>query len=385
MNISGTDWSGPGAGRRRLRTRFRWRRLLWALVFPRGGERILPTVSGVVLIVLSLGIGMAAYNTANNILFIALSLLLACLILSGVLSWFNFMGVAWRLAVQPPFRAGQSAAIGLELRNTKRFLPTYGLWFDLRSTHEPAGVKLLLNERLDPAGGEQRLDWVFRPSRRGREQIELTSVGSLIPFGFLKKHLSGDLRREVVVWPAPVEYRRHAAVTRQRPQSGDRVARIGHSGDLLALRTYSSGDSHRLIHWKASARLRRLMVRQFAAESREGYSLWLTTPADVWTRPEQFELLCSFVVTLAEDLFKAGRLGAVALNEEPPQPVRRLQDLEAFFDRVALVTPVEAAPAGSAAPFTPVPGRPRRNLLTFTPDGARGVSAHVDGHKAASA
>ena len=51
-----------------------WRRVLWGLVWPRRFERIQPTISGVVLIGLSLGIGTAAYNSASNILFIALAL-----------------------------------------------------------------------------------------------------------------------------------------------------------------------------------------------------------------------------------------------------------------------------------------------------------------------
>jgi uncharacterized protein (DUF58 family) len=367
------------------RRRFSWHGALWGLIYPRRGERIRPTVPGLALVGLSLGIGLAAYNTANNILFITLSLLLACLILSGVLSWINFRGVRWEIDATPPFRAGQSAAVALELSNEKRLVPAYGLQFDVKSTSAPAGTTLPLRGRLDPRGGRARLDWVIRPARRGIERIELASVGSLFPFGFLQKHLPGNLARDAIVWPAPVEYRRFAVPSTSRPQSGERVARVGQGSDLLALRTYAAGDSHRLIHWKASARLRRLMVRQFAAESRAGFSLWLTTPADLWTRPEQFELLCSFAVTLAEDLFKAGRLTAVAVNEDPLQRIRRLADLEAFFDRVAVLAPVDTARAGSAPPFPAATGAPRRNVLTFAPDGARGVLALVDGYKAAAA
>lgn len=379
MSTLDAEWSGPGVRAHGLKDH-RWRRLLWSLVYPRSAERILPTVPGVFLIALCLGIGMAAYNTANNILFITLSLLLACLILSGVLSWLNFKGVTWRLTVAPPLRVGQSAAVSLELRNAKRFLPTYGLWFEVRSSSEPQGIRLMQRARLDPAGGDLRLDWVFRPATRGLEKIELASAGSLFPFGFLKKHLGGHARREVLIWPAPVEYQRFSVPAWSRPQGGDRVARVGQSGDLLALRKYSPGDSHRLIHWKASARLRQLMVRQFAAESQEGFSLWLESDAEVWSRPEQFELLCSFAVTLAEDLFKAGRLSSVAINDEAAQPVRRVTDLEAFFDRVALLKPrTRSLSAGTPGMLR------RRNLLTFVPDGARGILAHVDGNKAASA
>lgn len=403
----GADWSGPGS--RGPRARFTWNAFLWSLVWPQRAHRIVPTPSGVVLIGLAMGIGTAAYNSANNILFITLSLLLACLILSGVLSWFNLRGVAWRLRLAPPLRAGQEAVVGLELRNGKNFLPTYGLWFefaarpvadnrgfrpestwtgrnlDVRKMLAQADAAVVRGEqamrsRLDPRG-ETRLEWIFKPARRGAVRVELASVVSLFPFGFLKKAIGTELRREVIVWPAPVEYRRHAVAAQRRPLGGERVPRAGSGGDLLALRRYETGDSHRLIHWKASARTRTLLVRQFSAESAEGFALWLRTEAAVWERPEQFELLVSFCATLAEDLFRSGRLTSVALDDEPPVPVRRVPDLEAFLDKLALVQPKRNAGAVPASPAAVG----KQNVMTFAPDGARGVVAFVDGNKAASA
>jgi uncharacterized protein (DUF58 family) len=175
------------------------------------------------------------------------------------------------------------------------------------------------------------------------------------------------------------------------------VARPGAGNDLLALRRYQAGDSHRLIHWKASARLRQLMVRQFAAESAEGFFLWLETPPGSWPRTEQFELLCRFAATLAEDLFTAGRLTGARVNIEEPMAIRRVRDLESFLDRLAVLEPEaenhppepsrraggrETSPDSS----TGFPaGRNRRNVITFAPEGTRGVAAYVDGEKSATA
>jgi uncharacterized protein (DUF58 family) len=165
---------------------------------------------------------------------------------------------------------------------------------------------------------------------------------------------------------------------------------------LLALRRYAAGDSHRLIHWKASARSRTLLVRQFAAESTEGLSLWLRTDADVWARPEQFELLVSFCATLAEDLFREGQLISASIDDEAPVPIRRVNDLETLLDRLALVQVRkeldESKLRGSAVAKAmadkegaPAPGNTRKNLLTFAPDGTHGVAAYVDGEKTATA
>ena len=113
ITTPGLEWHGPGAPAKHLRG-FDTKRLLWAMVFPSRRHRISPTVPGLFLMVLALGIGSAAYNTASNILFIALSLLLACLLLSGLLSWFNFTGVCWRLLPQGPWRVGHEALVAVE-------------------------------------------------------------------------------------------------------------------------------------------------------------------------------------------------------------------------------------------------------------------------------
>ena len=408
-------WSGPGS--HGARPRFTWNHLLWSIVWPARGHRILPTISGVVLISLAMGIGTAAYNSSSNILFITLSLLLACLILSGVLSWLNLRGVAWRLQLAGPLRAGHDASAALELRNAKAFVPTYGLWFEFaarpvgadtlqraESTFSARGIDVkaawakadaathrgtvLLRSRLEPRG-DARLEWGFKPERRGRLRVELAGVGSLFPFGFLKKDIGTELGAEAVVWPAPAEYRRHAATSVRRLAGGERVARAGTGGDLRSLRRYTEGDSHRMIHWKASARMRTLLVRQFSAESADGFSIWLRTDAAVWTRAEQFELLISFCATLAEDMFRAGQLTTLAIDAEPPAPIRRLRDLEDFLDRLATIAPrtaaSEAAGSESNHPFAAATEVARLNVLTFAPDGARGVAAYVNGTKAASA
>ena len=396
----GLDWQGPGA---RVRRRvLRWHTLLWALVFPPKRHRISLTVPGLFLMGLAVGIGTAAYNTASNILFITLSLLLACLLLSGLLSWFNFMGICWRMRPQGAWRAGHETLVTVEVENRKNWLPTYSLWFELATQprHPPGPEKpekgmrmrdilaaaekhvtrgqIFLRERLEPRGATS-LDWGVKPTRRGEAVIELGAVGSSFPFGFLRKNIGTALRHTVLVWPAQVEYQWKGAVAAHAGSSGQRTARAGTGDDLLALRKYEQGDSHRQIHWKASARLGQLMIRQFAAESHDGYVLRLDTPAAIWTRPEQFELLCGFAGTLAEDLYASGRLRGVSVNGGPLLETRRLRDLEALLDELARLQPVEKPGPGPAGPAV------TKNIITFAPEGARGVTAYADGQQTASA
>ena len=414
-------WNGPVLPGRR---HFRWSVFLWSLIYPTTNQRVMPTLSGLVLIGLALAIGSAAYSASNNILFLTLSLLLSCLILSGVMSWANLRGVSWLLQVPRPLRAGQEAPVTLELRNGRSRVPVYGLWFDLMSRPVAGGprrpeatiransgqiraafaqlekvterVTLFQRERLDP-GGEARLEWLFTPARRGLVRVELAGVGSLFPFGFLRKSHGVVLRHDAIVWPAAVEYRLTRAAAARHPAEGARVARAGAGNDLLALRRYQAGDSHRLIHWKASARLRQLMVRQFAAESEAAYFLRIDAAPGIWRREEQFELMCGFAATLAEDLFTGARLAGAAIDSGAAVGIRRVRDLEWFMDQLALIEWKAEEPGpetrdmAGAGEEAPDPGgafraaQARCNVITFVPEGTRSVAAYVDGQKTATA
>ena len=105
---------------------------------------------------------------------------------------------------------------------------------------------------------------------------------------------------------------------------------------------------------------------------------------------DRFDLDGFVAATLAEDLFRAGRLVSVAIDARPPHPVRRVRDFESFLDELAVVQPATEA-TGAYARSESAPGEPvrvagvgRRNVITFLPDGANGVAAHVDGEKAAA-
>jgi uncharacterized protein (DUF58 family) len=370
------EWQGiSGSARRRWWGRFSWRELLWGLLLPEKRQRVLPTISGMVLLVVILAIGLAAYNTGNNILFITLALLLSSLVLSGVLAWLNFTGTEWRLVTVPPFRVGQEAEVVVELRNRKKLFPTYALWFDLEARAAKVSARLFLRRRLE-VGGADRLGWTFRPVRRGCETLVLSGVGSLFPFGFLCKTMGATVRCEVRVWPARVACSFTGTAAARFQLESREVAKPGSGSDLLGLRHYRAGDSHRRIHWKASARLRQLLVRQNATEGAETFALWLETAETLWKRPEQFELLCRLAGTLAEDLFRIGRLDSLAIDSEPPLLAHRIRDVETWLDRLAVIEP------GPALRRRAEP-RVRGALLCFEPEGERGVCARL-GHEIAA-
>lgn len=367
-----TDWAGSGAPRRRPDLRA----LLWSFVVPPRGYRAMPTASGWILILVSLSLGLAAYNTSGNTLFMALALLLSMLILSGMLAEGNLRRCRWRLTPALRFRAGEAAQCSIEIANDKRLLPSCAITFDIGIAGMDANAIVSLATRLD-ARSSIELPFVITPPKRGVGNLSIIRARSLFPFGFRLKVVPGDASAQVNVWPARLVYERTQVLLPSRTADTGRIQRPGSGQDLLSLRPYRDGDPQRAIHWKATARHRRLLVRQFAAEASTGYRVRVSAFAEIWKSGPDFERLCSFAGSLIEDLFLEGRLQAVSIGECGWRAVQRLSDLEAVLDELAALQPVPSA--GRREP----PHGP--NTLTFEPAAAGRIHAHVDSRIAATA
>ena len=370
------DWADPGYFSGRLGRGGSLRRLFKKALPPPDGQRVVPTTAGYMLILVSLGIGTAAYNTASNILFLALSLLLSSLILSGILSWVNFKKVKWVVKAEDTYRAGETAIVKVELSNKKRFLPLYSICFRVHIGNSGEKGSLYLDGRLD-AESKTELEWIFQPQKRGCETIRISGIESQFPFGFLRKTVGSGARREVLIYPQRIDYTFSHPVGNEVHSYGDMLLRPGSGAELINIRKYVRGDSQRLIHWKASARQRQLLVRQVAEEMRDGLVILFESPKALWFDETAFECLCSFAVSLAENLFKAGRLSAVAVNDQPILSIKRLVDLYRFIAEIAVIAPTEHYKHQEEVFGS--------NIITFRPSGEQKVVAYIGGNYAGAA
>ncbi|MDP6416756.1 MAG: DUF58 domain-containing protein [Gammaproteobacteria bacterium] len=350
-------------------------RVLKQLIRPLKGDKTLPTPVGLALISLSLGIGIAAYNTSSNILFMTLSLLLSCLLLSGVLAWMNLHGSRWRMALAQHFRAGEAAFVRIELLNTKVLLPTYSLCFEVEARN--AGRSRMLCQRNGLAPGERvNLTWQFTPEQRGNETIAIKRLESQFPFGFLRKSISGGVDNDIIIWPERIDYEFKPPYGKHWHQQGNTVMKRGSGTELINLRDYFQGDPMRLVHWKASARMRRMMVREMSEELQDAYFIFLETPARVWNDANQFETLCRTVASIGEDLYRRDQLWGVAINDAPLIPMKRVHDFHAFLDQVSLLETVDE--------YVPLEEFNGATIITFGPGSGTEVNIYVGNHFAGS-
>jgi uncharacterized protein (DUF58 family) len=226
-----------------------------------GGVRIgwRTTREGKVFLLVTFGVGIAAVNTGNNLLFLVLGFLLALTILSGVMSELvlRFVRVERRL----PERAfvGQVALIELVLRNGKSRLESYSLEVEDVVADTPTERRCYFL-KVAP-GGEQVAAYRRTPARRGLLKLDGHRVATRYPFGIIEKSRSWDAPGELLVYPA-LRPAPEAGLTRVLGGQDVASARIGAGSEVAGLREYREGDDARTVHWRRSASLGRVVVRE---------------------------------------------------------------------------------------------------------------------------
>ena len=199
------DWTDPDFFATNRQQEKRFVPLFLRQILPSHMLQTRLTLTGWCLIVVSFGIGLAAYNTASNILFLTLSLLLSSLVLSGILSWVNFRKLQWALQAPLHLKVGEVGMAEVDLANGKTLFPAMAICFRVNSEMTNETERLYMQQALG-AGESCKLEWTFVPQQRGSFQLRLSGVQSQFPFGFLQKTIGSDSETSVLVWPARINY-----------------------------------------------------------------------------------------------------------------------------------------------------------------------------------
>jgi uncharacterized protein (DUF58 family) len=213
-------------------------------------------------------ISLAAMNTGNNLLFLILASLVAIILMSGILSSITLSGVAMRLQLPEHIFAGQPIRASIELENEKLTLPSFSLRVEAVTAKNSPPAALLETPVYFPylpkRGRAHQTVPISFPAR-GVYRQDAFRIVTRFPFGFLQKAHRVHLRTEALVYPS-VEPTRDFLEILPGLQGAMESAAKGRGQDLYALRDYLPTDSARHVHWKASARLGSLMVREFTRD-----------------------------------------------------------------------------------------------------------------------
>jgi len=238
-----------------------------------------PTRAGWVFFAFTFGVGLAALNTGNNLLYMIHALLLSFLVLSGVLSESALRGIRVRRLLPAELVAERPGQVALEIRNEQPRIPSFAVVVEdcVRigsDSRVVTGRAFAL--RVAPGEREQR-SYTFLPATRGALEFTGVRVATRFPFGLFSKAMWLDLPGEMLVFPAldPVDTR---AVRGGQPREAERAgASGGASAEASGLREYARGDALRRVHWRASLRRDALLVREPEQEQQHEVALRLTT------------------------------------------------------------------------------------------------------------
>jgi uncharacterized protein (DUF58 family) len=228
-----------------------------------------PTRAGWIFFALTFGVGFAALNTGNNLLYLVLSLMLAFLVLSGVLSESALRGIHVRRRLPREIFAEAPATVVLEIENAQRRVPAFAVVVEdlhaRRRRGEPSLAGRVFALRV-PAGGREIRAYRLCAARRGALRFAGFRVSTRFPFGLFSKALAIDADAEALVYP-PVDRVETPPDFGAAREGGERITGAGGTGaDVSGLREYAPGDAARRIHWRASMRRRALLVRQVESE-----------------------------------------------------------------------------------------------------------------------
>lgn len=304
----------------------------WRVVRPRRTSR--PTREGWWFLLTTLGIGFAAVNTGNNLLYLLLSMLLGTIVVSGILSEQTMRRLQLSPATPREVFAGSPAVVGCVVVNTKSLFASFSLVVEVvREQGSPPRVFFV--SKLDP--GQQRLySWEATFPRRGRHRLHAVRLMTRFPFGLFLKTASPILFDEFLVFPAV----RPLSLEELRGLGGsgaERETRPGRGTDLYNLREYRLGDDPRLIHWKSTAKSGALMVRELEAEAALKVRLVLEGPR-TGADPEQLEAGISSLASLASHLLGQGSRveivgpGLFVPLGEGPAHRRRILEVLALYE-----------------------------------------------------
>jgi uncharacterized protein (DUF58 family) len=253
---------------------------------------------GTSFVIFTVVIGFAAINTGNNSLYIGLSFMLGCLLLSGIASKGGLKHLVVELDGVDEAWATRPAHGRLRIINRSR------IWNvrDVIVTSEELAVPLCIP--LIECRGEIVAHAMFRFRRRGLVHLSRVDLYTRYPFGFFLKKRRVELAGDVVVFPRLLDD--DISRDRFRPVEGELHAsnRIGGGTEIHSFRDYVRGDSLRRVHWKKSASLGRWIIKQTEVEA--GRSVHIVVdpfrPADV--SEETFEEMISEAATFLEDALR---------------------------------------------------------------------------------
>ena len=222
-----------------------------------------------------------------NLFFLLIAFLTVLGPLAAGWTWRNLIGVRGEMLPVAPFAAGDGASATIRLLAGRRARFQLCCLLDLGDRLLPlADVAALQHERL--------VEGHLPPLPRGVHPVHGAWLESIYPLGVVRGRQRIAAPAHLIVHPAPAQLSSHDVRGVLAELGGASLTRAMDMGPA-GLREYREGDELRWVHWRASARRRQLVVKEWDTLAHAGVEVQLDRRADVAT----FEVALSLVTALA--------------------------------------------------------------------------------------
>ena len=190
----------------------------------------------------------------------------------------------------------------------------------------PAGVSASTTAGLPamvPPRGSTDLRSAIHGVSRGNHALGLVALRVIGPLGLVERSMKYPLDDAILVTPSIAGIRRYRLLALQHRlrEVGIRNVRIrGEGTSFASLRSYNVGDDPRHIDWKATARRRTLITREYAVE--QGQTVMILIDAgrmmtQMAGEQSRFEHVLAAALTLADVAASGGdRVGLMVFDDE---------------------------------------------------------------------
>ncbi len=249
-------------------------------------KRLRPTNAAVYLAMVLLFVLLGAVNYQSNAAYLVLAVVSSTAVMSLLHAWRNLNGVRLIPGRTFPVFAGEPLRAQVRVEAGER--DRWALVIDAPEIPDSDGVPI---EHLPP-DDSTTIELVLPGRRRGRQTLTRARLSSVHPLGLLAVMHETEATWSWVVYPAPL-----AGGQDPDGDGDDHLAgvRRSNTGDFHGHRPYQPGEPHRRIDWRAVARGRPLLLKDYTLGGTA--ECWIDWTDDVIADVEiHLSVLCGRVV-----------------------------------------------------------------------------------------
>lgn len=232
----------------------------------RAPRRLRATRAGWCFVAIVFGVGFAALNTGNNLLYLVLALMLSFLVLSGLLSELSLRGIRLERRLPGELFAGHPNRLVLRVHNDQKRSTAFAVSLEdwILGPDGPAAAGRAFALRVGPGEHVDR-SYAWSPEQRGDVTFDHVQISTRFPFGLFVKSAELDVPARALVYPELTDVLLRSDAT-SGDEDDDRNGASRSGGDVSGLREFVPGDGLGRVHWRRSVRSGRLLVGEREGE-----------------------------------------------------------------------------------------------------------------------